>query len=115
MAASRHIRAGFGRNLGAVAGAILAVGVLAAPAAADTSPPTADIGVVSIHANRATAARGSVVVFTEVIKNYGPEAVELDTGPQRVKTVKRDHPKIGRNDPCWCGSGKKFKHCHGKS
>jgi preprotein translocase subunit SecA len=20
--------------------------------------------------------------------------------------------KIGRNDPCWCGSGKKFKHCH---
>lgn len=26
----------------------------------------------------------------------------------------RDAPKIGRNDPCWCGSGKKFKHCHGK-
>lgn len=22
--------------------------------------------------------------------------------------------KIGRNDPCWCGSGKKFKHCHGR-
>jgi preprotein translocase subunit SecA len=22
--------------------------------------------------------------------------------------------KVGRNDPCWCGSGKKFKHCHGK-
>jgi preprotein translocase subunit SecA len=21
--------------------------------------------------------------------------------------------KIGRNDPCWCGSGKKFKKCHG--
>jgi uncharacterized protein YecA (UPF0149 family) len=30
-----------------------------------------------------------------------------------VKTVKRDEPKIGRNDPCWCGSGKKFKKCHG--
>ena len=42
-------------------------------------------------------------------------AQQLDTGPQRVKTIKRDHPKIGRNDPCWCGSGKKFKHCHGKS
>ncbi len=26
----------------------------------------------------------------------------------------RDQPKLGRNDPCWCGSGKKFKHCHGK-
>ena len=30
-----------------------------------------------------------------------------------IKTVKRDEPKIGRNDPCWCGSGKKFKKCHG--
>ena len=24
-----------------------------------------------------------------------------------------EHEKIGRNDPCWCGSGKKFKKCHG--
>jgi preprotein translocase subunit SecA len=23
-------------------------------------------------------------------------------------------PKVGRNDPCPCGSGKKFKHCHGQ-
>jgi preprotein translocase subunit SecA len=23
-------------------------------------------------------------------------------------------PRVGRNDPCPCGSGKKFKHCHGK-
>jgi preprotein translocase subunit SecA len=30
-----------------------------------------------------------------------------------VKTIKREEPKIGRNDPCWCGSGKKFKKCHG--
>jgi preprotein translocase subunit SecA len=30
-----------------------------------------------------------------------------------VKTVRRDEPKIGRNDPCHCGSGKKFKKCHG--
>ena len=22
-------------------------------------------------------------------------------------------PKLGRNDPCWCGSGKKYKKCHG--
>jgi len=26
----------------------------------------------------------------------------------------RSEPKLGRNEPCWCGSGKKFKHCHGK-
>jgi preprotein translocase subunit SecA len=29
-------------------------------------------------------------------------------------TVVRDRPKIGRNDPCWCGSGKKYKQCHYK-
>ena len=27
--------------------------------------------------------------------------------------VARSGPKVGRNDPCWCGSGKKFKKCHG--
>ncbi|MCL2231116.1 MAG: SEC-C metal-binding domain-containing protein, partial [Treponema sp.] len=29
-------------------------------------------------------------------------------------TVVRSQPKVGRNDPCPCGSGKKYKHCHGK-
>jgi uncharacterized protein len=33
----------------------------------------------------------------------------------KVETVKRDTPKVGRNDPCPCGSGKKFKQCHGKA
>jgi preprotein translocase subunit SecA len=31
-----------------------------------------------------------------------------------VQTVyASEHEKLGRNDPCWCGSGKKFKKCHG--
>ncbi len=34
-------------------------------------------------------------------------------GDDVVKQVRRDEPKIGRNDPCHCGSGKKFKKCHG--
>ena len=33
----------------------------------------------------------------------------------KVETVKRDTPKVGRNDPCPCGSGKKYKQCHGAS
>jgi len=33
----------------------------------------------------------------------------------KVDTVRREAPKVGRNDPCPCGSGKKFKHCHGAS
>jgi preprotein translocase SecA subunit len=35
------------------------------------------------------------------------------TGPQKVETVRRDTEKVGRNDPCPCGSGKKYKKCHG--
>ena len=30
-----------------------------------------------------------------------------------IQTVRRDEPKVGRNDPCPCGSGKKYKKCHG--
>ena len=29
-----------------------------------------------------------------------------------VTTVRREEGKVGRNDPCWCGSGKKYKKCH---
>ncbi|WP_217619392.1 SEC-C metal-binding domain-containing protein, partial [Achromobacter sp. GbtcB20] len=31
-----------------------------------------------------------------------------------VETVRNEAPKVGRNDDCPCGSGKKFKQCHGK-
>jgi preprotein translocase subunit SecA len=40
----------------------------------------------------------------------------LDAGGGSVATqqrVRSERDKIGRNDPCWCGSGKKFKRCHG--
>jgi preprotein translocase subunit SecA len=30
-----------------------------------------------------------------------------------VRTVRREEPKVGRNEPCPCGSGKKYKKCHG--
>lgn len=32
----------------------------------------------------------------------------------KAEPVRREGPKLGRNDPCWCGSGKKYKQCHGK-
>ena len=35
------------------------------------------------------------------------------SSPERVQTIRRDQPKVGRNDPCPCGSGKKYKKCHG--
>jgi preprotein translocase subunit SecA len=38
---------------------------------------------------------------------------EAEGGTDEVTTVRRDAPKVGRNDPCPCGSGKKYKKCHG--
>ncbi len=43
--------------------------------------------------------------------NPRPPRVGGDDAP--IRTVRREEPKVGRNDPCWCGSGKKFKKCHG--
>jgi preprotein translocase subunit SecA len=33
--------------------------------------------------------------------------------PEQETVIKDEKDKIGRNDPCWCGSGKKYKKCHG--
>ncbi|RME31022.1 MAG: hypothetical protein D6800_01205, partial [Candidatus Zixiibacteriota bacterium] len=38
---------------------------------------------------------------------------EASQAGTRARTVKRNQPKVGRNDPCPCGSGKKYKKCHG--
>lgn len=46
-----------------------------------------------------------------------PEAVEeihrFWVAKRSARTVRRDAPKVGRNDPCHCGSGKKYKQCCG--
>jgi preprotein translocase subunit SecA len=39
----------------------------------------------------------------------GGAATTVATGQRTVP----EQQKVGRNDPCWCGSGKKFKKCHG--
>ena len=36
-------------------------------------------------------------------------------GDAKQQTVRKSGPQLGRNDPCWCGSGKKYKNCHMKS
>jgi preprotein translocase subunit SecA len=41
-------------------------------------------------------------------------AAQAPQGEQKVKQIRLEHPKVGRNDPCPCGSGKKYKKCHGK-
>jgi uncharacterized protein len=55
--------------------------------------------------------------FEEAIEDMVNAVAELSelTHARRwhVPTVRRETPKVGRNDACPCGSGKKFKHCHG--
>jgi preprotein translocase subunit SecA len=41
-------------------------------------------------------------------------AMRAQGAEQVVETIRREQPRVGRNDACPCGSGKKFKHCHGK-
>jgi preprotein translocase subunit SecA len=50
---------------------------------------------------------------TSGVPGGAPKPARTGGDDALVKTVRRDEPKIGRNDPCWCGSGKKFKKCHG--
>ncbi len=42
-------------------------------------------------------------------------AAQAPQGEQKVKQIRLDQPKVGRNDPCPCGSGKKYKKCCGQN
>jgi preprotein translocase subunit SecA len=60
----------------------------------------------------AAAAGAAVPAGVAEAGQMAAEAVEAQ--PALVETRRLDDSeKIGRNDPCWCGSGKKFKKCHG--
>ena len=62
----------------------------------------------SVFGGRAAAA--APVGVEDLVTERAPAR---SGGDDVIKTVKHEGPKIGRNDPCWCGSGKKFKKCHG--
>jgi preprotein translocase subunit SecA len=66
----------------------------------------------ALQAAAATAPTGAVPAGVAEAAEYASEATAEP--PQQVETRRvADEDKIGRNDPCWCGSGKKFKKCHG--
>ncbi len=63
-----------------------------------------------------SGSRGSAAAVAEPPPSnpFGPTPKPSRVGGDDVvKTVKREEPKVGRNDPCPCGSGKKYKKCHG--
>jgi preprotein translocase subunit SecA len=65
-----------------------------------TSPPPSPFGAVGGSAPPPSVRQGT------------PRPARTG-GDDVIRQVKRDEPKVGRNDPCPCGSGKKYKKCHG--
>ncbi|HEY9248741.1 MAG TPA: preprotein translocase subunit SecA [Rariglobus sp.] len=68
-------------------------------------------------ANTPAPAAVSAPQITTTITTSGGPAPEA-AAPKEIElpkvTIRRETPKVGRNDPCPCGSGKKFKNCHGQ-
>ncbi|HLP21000.1 MAG TPA: SEC-C metal-binding domain-containing protein, partial [Chitinophagales bacterium] len=65
-------------------------------------------------ANKIQVGRGEVENNAPVANNNGPQNQPPQQEPQIKQEPIRVGDKVGRNDPCPCGSGKKFKNCHGK-
>src|SRR5690625_4343995 len=59
------------------------------------------------------ARRQAERIQTQVAAMAGEEA-PAEATPVAQQPVVREGRKMGRNEPCWCESGKKYKHCHGK-
>ena len=75
------------------------------------TPPTAeadvmDVGPAEPPKKKVVARQDPVVVGAGRTRSLNPAAATPSTGPA-------DWSNVGRNDPCPCGSGKKFKKCHG--
>lgn len=51
----------------------------------------------------------------KILQNMEQESKEISFNKDNVPTTFKKSPKVSRNDPCPCGSGKKYKLCHGKS
>jgi len=75
----------------------------AAEAAAFARPSSVFGGAPRAQTPAAAAAAG----------HRAPQPARVGGDDAAVKTVRNEGPKVGRNDPCPCGSGKKYKKCHG--
>jgi preprotein translocase subunit SecA len=76
---------------------------------------TGGVGTQQPSALQAAAAAGGFVDAGEAIESTGGngEVDPEDATPIVQQRRVDEHDTIGRNDPCWCGSGKKYKKCHG--
>jgi preprotein translocase subunit SecA len=69
----------------------------------------------SLHYEHETSAGADVIAAAggAATALATPPALSDGSGSFAQAPVVNEHKDLGRNDPCWCGSGKKFKRCHG--
>jgi preprotein translocase subunit SecA len=77
-------------------------------AAAGPVSPNGQPGGNGLRYEHETTAGAEVIAGA-----LGGEAALATAVPRPQQRTVGEHEKLGRNDPCWCGSGKKFKKCHG--
>jgi len=70
----------------------------------------AEAKAMALHFDHADAATAEA----EMAAVEAGEPLQTPVRADEPQTFVRDGAKVGRNDPCPCGSGKKFKHCHGQ-
>ncbi len=80
-------------------------------------------GRVSYSGGSSAAGAGALAAAAAAAQSDGAQAVgayaenggavEQELAAVVEQRVVDDEHEVGRNDPCWCGSGKKFKRCHG--
>jgi preprotein translocase subunit SecA len=58
-------------------------------------------------------AAAAAAAGTMPAEGYAEDGEEYEAMPVVEQRVLDDEHQVGRNDPCWCGSGKKYKKCHG--
>ena len=67
----------------------------------------------AIEEQRRREAAKQQMAFEHADASSANAAPDSDSSPAQPQPVTRSQPKVGRNDPCPCGSGKKYKQCHG--
>ena len=70
-------------------------------------------GLVEFSARFSSEGKEHEHVETAIFGREDNKWVYMGQVPEKGQPVRREQPKVGRNDPCPCGSGKKFKKCCG--
>ena len=65
-------------------------------------------------ATKSIPGAGGLDMEGDELGQGGPRQQQIPERQNKQETVRRELPKVGRNDPCPCGSGKKYKYCHGR-